>query len=935
MNIKKFIVLIYCILISFFINGQINDSLMKIHLDIPIVLKQQIVQNINILSAYKDTLTADIHIQLFNNRKELLFTTVTKQNISAAQTVYDLEWKKSGFKKHAFYDLFLNYAILPMADSLYFEVAVIYNQDTAQYKQIVKDDSSFLHQSILIKDFVYKYEHSNKLKAGFLGYKKFAKSYFEDKGFSISIQSESDLHKISIVHKAGNIGNYFHAKNNTQNSKHNIHFNLDQTTFQTSAQKESIDKEKKDRKIEGTVYVQSQLSNGKEPDAAIDNNYYELGGSVQIPVMGIPVMINGMYTSQDKGRKFKASYINFSFDKSKLTEQLDQYKSIYEENSEKFKDIKHNTVSNFNTNLSNTENYKSKIISEVKNEISILIYKLADSSNLLNGTNKATYDRLVNVYQDPASINAADIEDLKCEKCDTAVNQKITKIVKILRDVNKYTALYNDIKNKYEDINVKQLVDSHQIEDYTKKYYDGDKSITENMPDLIEKLPNGKIKKWVTKFTNIDMGMLSNYHSDYTLAGQMNKGLDIGYDFDLFKAGLNIGNTDYLSADGTVIKYRTGLAKVSFEPLKNNELQLSYFTYVPANNQELLPQGTIKDSIGGILSSLDNRTAIYSLLYYGKFDKADIKIDFSNSQSAQQKFNIADLNNSSFNVLLATHLLPNNDLGIAFEHIGHQFENKVLPFLFSGTQKIKISNTGTYFKNRIMLTLEYQLLTQVAESYVGKNRKLGVQLQTKFKNKPNVSLAYKPFTTFRTVTDTHRIQQRPMMGDVFLFRSNYAFKSNHGASYNFNLILNYNTSLIDTATYINYNTQLLAGYRNKGLNIQTTFGYINSSGVAYETSVGNSNMLFNNIFESIQANVQLNQLLTMGGGFELAHYKDVIVRMGLNANASVNLLRWPLRFTLMTRWMNYNKNIAPENASFGAFNLGVFYTFTTKKDDNK
>src|SRR5690606_19767711 len=126
-----------------------------------------------------------------------------------------------------------------------------------------------------------------------------------------------------------------------------------------------------------------------------------------------------------------------------------------------------------------------------------------------------------------------DIEDLKCEKCDTAVNQKITKIVKLLRDVNKYTALYNDIKNKYEDINVKQLVDSHQIEDYTKKYYDGDKSITENMPDLIEKLPNGKIKKWVTKFTNIDMGMLSNYHSDYTLAGQMNKGLDIGYDFDL------------------------------------------------------------------------------------------------------------------------------------------------------------------------------------------------------------------------------------------------------------------------------------------------------------------------------------------------------------------------------------------------------------------
>src|SRR5690606_19746817 len=136
-----------------------------------------------------------------------------------------------------------------------------------------------------------------------------------------------------------------------------------------------------------------------------------------------------------------------------------------------------------------------------------------------------------------------------------------------------------------------------------------DKRPVDNIPGVVDQLPNGRLKHWASKLTNLDIGMISNYHSDYTLAGQMSKGVAVGYDFDVFELGANIGATDYITPDGTVLKYRTGLGSVKTPIGKHSGLLMSYFTYAPYGSTQV----TSVHGVGDIgQHAFSDRTDIYS-----------------------------------------------------------------------------------------------------------------------------------------------------------------------------------------------------------------------------------------------------------------------------------------------------------------------------------
>src|SRR5690606_21815696 len=153
----------------------------------------------------------------------------------------------------------------------------------------------------------------------------------------------------------------------------------------------------------------------------------------------------------------------------------------------------------------------------------------ADSAKNQTGSSNIPYEQYVAMNKDPGSVDYRQMEQLNCKKCDSTTQKRIERGIKRLKDLEKYAEAYDKRKDTYDKLRVRQLADSLQIADFSGKYYDKNKSIKENIPGAVDRLPNGRLKKWVSKLTGFDAGMLSSYHSDYTLAGQMTQGVDAGY----------------------------------------------------------------------------------------------------------------------------------------------------------------------------------------------------------------------------------------------------------------------------------------------------------------------------------------------------------------------------------------------------------------------
>src|SRR5690606_24213123 len=57
--------------------------------------------------------------------------------------------------------------------------------------------------------------------------------------------------------------------------------------------------------ITGYLQLSANFSNEREPFSDLDNNFYDVNGSVSLPLFGIPVTVSGYYTTQDRHRLAK------------------------------------------------------------------------------------------------------------------------------------------------------------------------------------------------------------------------------------------------------------------------------------------------------------------------------------------------------------------------------------------------------------------------------------------------------------------------------------------------------------------------------------------------------------------------------------------------------------------------------------------------------
>lgn len=147
------------------------------------------------------------------------------------------------------------------------------------------------------------------------------------------------------------------------------------------------------------------------------------------------------------------------------------------------------------------------------------------------------------------------------------------------------------------------------------------------------------------------------------------------------------------------------------------------------------------------------------------------------------------------------------------------------------------------FKSFLTVGIDYYYLVQSSLSYSGSNTKWGFDIRTHSKRYPSISIAYKPYSTFRTFSDTFSIPQRPMFGAVFTGKANYQFKRS-GKSWRFVLLLNTNKTVADTVSYANKLMQATCIYTEKALSINSTLGYTEQTTTAQQLSNAPSKMSF-------------------------------------------------------------------------------------------
>ncbi|MNS22963.1 hypothetical protein D3C72_547680 [compost metagenome] len=423
-------------------------------------------------------------------------------------------------------------------------------------------------------------------------------------------------------------------------------------------------------------------------------------------------------------------------------------------------------------------------------------------------------------------------------------------------------------------------------------------------------LPEGKAKTFIAGLTSFDAGIFPKYISRYTQSGQMMKGLDAGYDIGFAEIGGGYGNTEFVDRTGTVETYKAYNLRMTSKPVKQQQLGFVYYGYSPS--KRWLKNDDFFKGTDLSLPSFRNPISIVSATYTGTFGK-DIHVEgeyaFSNQQrntssqyTDQSNAAIAWKERSAYALKADGSLLNNNILLRGeYEYAGKHFENNTLPMMLSGTERLQLGAEGNLFRSFLRMNVEYNYMIQQNFTNTGKNAKWGFALSTHSKRYPSVSVSYKPFTTFRTFTDTLNVPQKPVLGEVWTAKANYQIKKKTYAL-RFSLVYNKNTSILDTLNYSSSMLQLNTLYSTSSQSLMLTLG---RSGIQ-STSITVPYPAFNNSsYLMLSGTQQFSKGTGAGLSTDIAVNEAGLAKYGWGCNGFYRLPKQPLTIRVNFRNSNY------------------------------
>lgn len=700
-----------------------------------------------------------------------------------------------------------------------------------------------------------------------------------------------------------------------------------------SSQIKELYNNKEDKYLTGVIDVSSVFGNGQEPGSEQDNNYLELRGDFQAEVLNIPVAVETYYTTEDRNRQAKASYVRFHYDvqqsKDKLEKMISSYKNKYSETVSKgdgLQSIYSEYINKLNAQqLQLNRDFSDYGIDPMQLNSDNADQLFDEAAARIDTSELSGHDSLRNTvlkdYQ--KTLN-------KRDSISRELKSKYERLTETQQKINKYTALIRQYKDQL-------TLDSGLVYGKLEKLQHADDASYKDMAKAASGLlPEGRAKKFIYGITHLDIGIINQYESDYTASGQTLKGGSIGYDFGFAKTGVTIGKTEYISRDGTVDQYSSTMVRADFKPLLKQQFGLIYYTYSPS--KKLLEDDFFKDDIS--MPSFQKPVHIVSVTHEGTISK---NISLKNELAASYKQggngnDIVSFNSSAIKTAI-DYAIPKTAVNIRgeWEHVGKDFENSSLPYINAATERYTVATSGDFFKSFLSVGIQYNYLKQETFSSTGYSTKWGFDLRTHSKRYPSLYVSYKPFSTFRAFNDTFTVQQRPLVGEVWVAKGTYQIKR-ESVSHRFMLIYNQNsTSTADTQNYNSKTLQLGYIYLSKDNSFNINLGWMQLPVMSMNGGTFEGNLSANSYFINAAINRRLGERFSLMLGQDLATAHYGLQRWATTTGIIYNLKKVPLALRLQGRYSNIKFNEQAERINLWQGQAGINWRFRAKifsKKDN-
>lgn len=667
-------------------------------------------------------------------------------------------------------------------------------------------------------------------------------------------------------------------------------------------------KKQRDEKQEfkGDIAISGYAANAQEPNSGIDNNYVEIRGRVEFPVGNLPLQIEGLYTSQDAQRKIKSSYIHVHYDVEKLKEETMQFISSY---NQKYAETKSKGIGMqqvYSSAIATLEAQRQRLQQEVNQQ--------ATQAGDLTSTSKLSIDTPGSKLMDEQQ-RLLGTKDKATEK-KNELEEKERKIIQLSQKIDHYRQLLEQNKNTNYFDSALAYGKTSQLQQGSISY----KQLVQKSSDL---LPDGAAKKMITGLSNFDAGMFPKYASKYTMGGQMMKGVDFAYDLGFCEQGITVGKTEYIGRDGNMDKYTCYSSRTAFAVAKNQKITFIYYGYSP--DRKLYQGDGLFSNVAVATPTFFQPVHILSLNYAGQLSKYVI-VNTETATSLKDGQTTIDMSDKGSIHVDAEGTIPWSSLqvSLSYDKTGKNFENNTLPVLLKGTQQYKISSSIDVWHGFATLGIDYNYLAQNNLNYSSNNTKWGFSIKTHSRQYPSLSLSYKPYSTFRSFSDTFNIPQRPLFGSVFSSKANYQFKRND-YSMRFSLVYNSSKTIADTTAYGNRLLQAMVTYTEKVFSGTAMVGYTEQHGNTVNTTVP-TQMEFTNFTMTYSC----SKIVSINAGLETGFTSFGICRFTMNGGLVLTPKNKPLTTRFNFRGGMYKLQEHDKWSPLYGGNLELDYRFRSR-----
>lgn len=644
-----------------------------------------------------------------------------------------------------------------------------------------------------------------------------------------------------------------------------------------TAAKEKNRLKQEEQAINGNVLMQYNYSNQQEAYSGLQNSYYDIGGTVTLPVMGIPIMIDGYYTQQDRNRVLKSSYLHVSFDKDALTEQLEEMN----------KELKR-SYTDGTAGITTYEHYYKQLLSRLNSE-------------------KAQYlSELQHLAKDTLS-SVSDTVGHYGETAITAYEEGVARYDELTKQIAALETKIRYAETTIEQISNKKYIDSVEVYTKIKREQLGDMDSEDYLNVLEQTFPKNKMVSKLRHLNKLSVGSFSNQVSKYTNPGQMMKGGSVSYDLGYLDVGVSLGRVDLVDFGGNKERINVGSIELRTRKIKNQEIGFIYQHSAPAGTDTFLAAVSASEEANRSLSQ-----GIYTVLYNLNLPFLELATEgaYSNGSSGTYRSEgsfsegyAAMMDKTSFNIVTGIKMMEGKiTLGGMFEHIGRSFNNNILYYNMRGVQTYNAQLSSFWLKDQVKIDLSYHVLSNIRSYGSGNNKRYGFDVQTLSKRFPKIRISYKPYTSFNTISDTVTNFSYTLMGNVFLTRLDYKYKRKK-MILNTGLHYNRSNSLLDTVSYssdvLTLHTSLI--YDRLFANLTIGRSYINSNIINADQLLMN-----NNTFSMIQLSYPVLPLLTIGGGINLGWNEGTMTKYGGKITVRVTHKKTRASLFVNTYYTQYN-----------------------------